>query len=268
MSNSKLVSYTKLSPNCTKPRAGAIKGVAIHCMAGNLTVEGCGNVFQSRKASSHYGIGSDGRIAQYVDERNRAWCTSHVIDHNLVTIEVANTSARHPWPVSGAAYKSLVNLLVDICQRNGIQRLLWQGNKALMGQWGKQNMVVHRWTAAKACPGDYLYNLHGEIAKEVNARLAALALPPTTGSNHKEEKEIMDQKTFNDMFITAMTAMRADLQDNDASAYSEEAREWAKESGIVTGTSASDFNGAWEDFLTREQMVTMLYRFAKLMDKA
>lgn len=41
-------------------------------MAGNLSVETCGSVFRSREASAHYGIGSDGRIGQYVDERYAA----------------------------------------------------------------------------------------------------------------------------------------------------------------------------------------------------
>lgn len=71
-----------------------------------------------------------------------------------------------------AAYKTLIELLADICRRNkGIGRLRWQGNKSLIGQTSKQNMTVHRWFANKACPGDYLYNLHGQIAKEVNALL-------------------------------------------------------------------------------------------------
>jgi peptidoglycan hydrolase-like protein with peptidoglycan-binding domain len=37
-------------------------------------------------------------------------------------------------------------------------------------------MTVHRWFAAKACPGDYLYNLHGQIASEVNARLGNVVI--------------------------------------------------------------------------------------------
>ena len=59
-------------------------------------------------------------------------------------------------PVSDAAYRSLIALLVDICRRNGIKRLLWKGDKSLIGQVDKQNMTVHRWFAAKACPGDWL----------------------------------------------------------------------------------------------------------------
>lgn len=180
MSNSPLVSYVKLSPNCTKPRNHAIDTITIHCMAGDLSVETCGEVFASpsRDASSNYGIGSDGRIALYVEEENRSWCSSSgANDHRAVTIEVANTVAAHPWPISHEAYKSLIALLVDICQRNGIKKLLWQGDKSLVGQVDKQNMTVHRWFAAKACPGDYLYNLHGQIAQEVNRRLGAKEEP-------------------------------------------------------------------------------------------
>ena len=66
-------------------------------------------------------------------------------------------------------------------------------------------------------------------------------------------------------FQSLMKEYRATLQDNDASSYSEEARAWAVDNGIIQGSSTEEFNGMWEDFLTREQMVTVLYRFAKLV---
>lgn len=173
MSNSSLVSFTKLSPNCNVPRTKKIDTIAIHCMAGDMTIESCGNWFaqSSTGASSQYGVGSDGRIGQYVKEENRSWCTSSgAVDNRAVTIEVASKSV-HPYKVTDAAYKSVVKLCVDICKRNGIKRLLWKGDKTLMGDVSKQNMVVHKWIKNKACPGDYLYNLHGKIAEEVNAIL-------------------------------------------------------------------------------------------------
>lgn len=177
MSNSNLICYTKISPNKTSPRNHKIDTISIHCMAGDLSVETCGNVFapSSRQASSNYGIGSDGRIAMYVEEKDRSWCTSSASnDNRAVTIEVANDGgAETGWHVSDKAYKALIDLVTDICRRNGIKRLLWKGDKALIGQVDKQNMTVHRWFAAKACPGDYLYNLHGQIAAEVNKRLGA-----------------------------------------------------------------------------------------------
>lgn len=175
MSNSTLVSYTKLSPNHSGKRNHKIDTVSIHCMAGNLSVETCGNLFanKERQASSNYGIGSDGRIALYVDEANRSWCTSSASnDHRAITIEVANNGgAEEGWPVSDKAYEALINLLVDICKRNSIKQLLWKGDKSLIGQVEKQNMTVHRWFANKTCPGDWLYSRQSEIAQKVNERL-------------------------------------------------------------------------------------------------
>ena len=111
MSNSPLVSYTKLSPNHSGRRNHVIDTISIHCMAGNGSVETCGALFAdpSRKASSNYGIGSDGRIALYVEEANRSWCTSNAAnDHRAITIEVANNGGAPDWPVSDKAYAALL----------------------------------------------------------------------------------------------------------------------------------------------------------------
>lgn len=176
MSNSALATVKIMSPNKNK-RTKKIVGVAIHCMAGNLSVEACGQLFQTRKASSNYGIGSDGRIGLYVNESDRSWCTSSSeVDHRAVTIEVANTSNQDPFPISDAAYDSLIDLLVDICVRNEIASLKWEGNKSygIKFQTGKQNIWVHRWFANKSCPGDYIYKKLKTISSEVNARLSLL----------------------------------------------------------------------------------------------
>lgn len=172
--NSPLITYIKISPNKTSPRNHIIDTITIHCMAGNLTVERCGNLFAnpSRGASSNYGIGSDGRIAMYVEEKDRSWCTSNRSnDMRAITIEVANDGGAPDWHVSDKAMNSLIELVADICKRNNIRELKWQGNKSLIGQVNKQNMTVHRWFAAKACPGNYLYGKHFYIATEVNKKL-------------------------------------------------------------------------------------------------
>ena len=169
--NSSLVCYTKISPNKTSPRNHKIDTITIHCMAGNTTIENCGAIFANpaRKASSNYGIGTDGRIALYVDEKDRSWCSSNANnDNRAITIEVANDGGAPDWHVSDKAYASLVKLCADICHRNDIKELKWKGDKNLIGKINEQNMTVHRWFAAKACPGDYLYNLHGKIADDVN----------------------------------------------------------------------------------------------------
>ena len=169
MSNSALISYTKLSPNHSGKRTKKIDTITIHCMAGQLSVESCGALFaqSSRQASSNYGIGNDGRIALYVDEGNRSWCTSsNANDQRAVTIEVAS-DATHPYAVNSKAYDALLDLVTDICKRNGIAKLVWSTNKnERMNHLNGCNMTVHRDYANKACPGDWLYNRHGEIAAE------------------------------------------------------------------------------------------------------
>lgn len=79
-----------------------------------------------------------------------------------------------------------------------------------------------------------------------------------------EEDDDMDVNRFKELWLE----MRKELQDNDASEYSREAREWAVANGIVAGGSTGEFNGMWEDVLTREQMVALLYRFAKMIGRA
>lgn len=173
MSNSSLVNYTKISPNRSSPRNHKIDTITIHCVVGQCSVETLGNIFSasSKQASSNYGIGPDGRIGMYVEEKDRSWCSSNSAnDNRAVTIEVASDTS-DPYKVTDAAYKSLIKLCADICKRNGIEELKWKADKSLIGQVSKQNMTVHRWFANKSCPGDYLYDRHGDIAKKVNAIL-------------------------------------------------------------------------------------------------
>lgn len=186
MSNSSLVTYTKISPNKTSPRNHTIDTITIHCTAGQCRIESLGNLFADpkRRASSNYGISYDGKIGLFVDEKDRSWCSSNSTnDNRAITIEVASDSY-HPYVVKPAAYRSLINLLVDICKRNNIKELKWKADKSLIGQVDKQNMTVHRWFANKACPGDYLYNLHGQIAAEVNLRLNRESSKPSKPANN------------------------------------------------------------------------------------
>lgn len=190
MSNSSLVSYTKISPNKTSPRRSKIDTITIHCYVGQVSVESAGSWFgkSSTAASCNYVIGSDGRIGLIVDEKDRAWCTGGKDkngnpirvngisgsdnDHNAVTIECASDTT-HPYAINDKVYESLVKLCADICKRNGIKELKWKGDKSLVGKPDQQNMTVHRWFANKACPGDYIYERLGQIAEEVNALLGS-----------------------------------------------------------------------------------------------
>lgn len=181
MSNSKLISYTKISPNRTSPRNHKIDTVTIHCVVGQCSAETLGNIFAptSRQASCNYGIGADGRIGMYCEEKDRSWCSSNAAnDNRAITIEVASDT-KHPYAVNAKAYAALIDLLVDICKRNGIPRLVWSTSKAdRVNHKNGCNMTVHRDYANKSCPGEYLYSRHAQIASEVNKRLGSTDTRP------------------------------------------------------------------------------------------
>lgn len=195
MSNSSLVDCTIISPNKNSPRNHAIDTITIHCVVGQCSAERIGEIFKptSRQASSNYGIGYDGRIGMYVEEKDRSWCTSNAAnDHRAITIEVASDTT-HPYAVKEKAYAALLDLVTDICKRNGIKRLVWSTNKSdRVNHKNGCNMTVHRDYANKSCPGDYLYNLHGEIAAEVNKRLGA----PVEDAKPEEKPEQATEQTF------------------------------------------------------------------------
>ena len=177
MSNSSLVDYVKISPNKTSPRNHKIDRITIHHMAGNLSVETCGNVFapSSRQASANYGIDSDGRVGMYVEEKDRSWCSSNKAnDHRAVTIEVADDVIGNGWHSSDKAMNKLVELCADICRRNGITRLNYTGDT-------NGNLTMHKWFAATDCPGTYLESKFPWIAEQVNKKLS--------GEDKKEESK-------------------------------------------------------------------------------
>lgn len=186
MSNSALVNYTKISPNRTSPRKNKIDTITIHCVVGQCSVETLGAIFapSSRQASSNYGVGYDGRFGMYCEEKDRSWCSSSAAnDNRAITIEVASDTTE-PYAVNDKAYAALLDLVTDICRRNGIKKLVWSTKKnERVNHLNGCNLTVHRDYANKSCPGDYLYERQGAIAAEVNKRLGASAAEPETPSS-------------------------------------------------------------------------------------
>lgn len=213
MSNSPLVSYTKISPNKSSPRNHKIDTVTIHCVVGQCSVETLGNVFAptSRQASSNYGIGYDGRIGMYVEEKDCSWCSSNAAnDNRAITIEVASDT-KEPYAVNAKAYAALIDLLVDICKRNGIKELVWSTNKAdRVNHKNGCNMTVHRDYANKSCPGTYLYERHAQIASEVNKRLGSTNIKPApekpSGGLYRVQTGAFKSKTNADAMLAKVKA--------------------------------------------------------------
>ena len=133
--------------NYTRGRYGhRIKYITIHHMAGRLSSYDCGRIFQTvgRAGSSHYGIGYDGHISQYVSESDTAWTNSNWLSNlESVTIEVSDNDMS--WYVNDETLNSLIVLVADIARRNNLG-ILVKG----------ENVTWHSMFASTDCPGWYL----------------------------------------------------------------------------------------------------------------
>ena len=236
--NSPMVSCTKLSPNHSGQRTHSIDRITPHCVVGQCSVETLGNVFlpKSRQASSNYGIGVDGRVGMYVEEKNRSWCSSSAAnDQRAVTIECASDS-KAPYAFKDVVYNKLIELCTDICKRNGKTRLLWLGDKdKTLGYTPAPDemvLTVHRWFANKSCPGDWMYARMGDLAEKVTAALGGQTQAPL---------------------------------DNAPAAWSKDAVNWALENRLLLGDANGDLK--LRENLTREQFCVMLKRYHDLLQK-
>ena len=175
--NSSMVAYTKLSPNHSGQRTMAIDRITPHCVVGQCTAEGLGDWFakSSTQASSNYGIDKDGRIGMYVEEKNRSWCSSSgANDQRAITIECASDTTE-PYAFRDVVYQTLIKLCIDICKRNGKNKLIWFGDKDKTLNYAPKNgemiLTVHRWFANKSCPGNWMYARMGDLAEKVTKAL-------------------------------------------------------------------------------------------------
>lgn len=199
-SNSPLVKYTKISPNRTSPRNHAIDRITPHCYVGQVSVQSMGQWFAngSAQASSNYGIGVDGSVGMFVEEKDRSWCSSsRENDNRAVTIECASDKTE-PYAINDKVYNKLIELMVDICRRNGKTKLLWlkDKNKTLNYTPKSDEMLlsVHRWFANKSCPGTFIYNRLPQIATRVTEILAGSS-PETEIKWYRVRKTWKDEKS-------------------------------------------------------------------------
>ena len=204
--NSSLVKYTSLSPNHSGQRTHSIDRITPHCVVGQLTAESiCACFPKGREASCNYGIGKDGKVALCVEEKNRSWCSSSAEnDQRAVTIECASDSTA-PYAFNTAVYNALIELCVDICKRNGKNKLLWLGDKTKTLNYapksGEMVLTVHRWFANKSCPGDWMYSRMGDLATTVTKRLSGVSgggsttTTPTGKTLYRVRKSWSDAKS-------------------------------------------------------------------------
>lgn len=75
------------------------------------------------------------------------------------------------------------------------------------------------------------------------------------------------QNEYSFDFAELFAELRKALQNNKCSEYSLAARNWAISNGLIVGNGTlenGEPNYMWQDFITREQMVTVLHRFVQM----
>ena len=198
--NSSMVVYTKLSPNHSGQRTHAIDRITPHCVVGQCTAEGLGEWFMNTgiQASSNYGIDKDGRVALFVEEKNRSWCSSsNANDQRAITIECASDTSE-PYAFRDVVYQTLIKLCIDICKRNGKTKLLWLGDKDKTLNYSPKSdemvLTVHRWFANKSCPGNWMYTRMGDLAEKVTTALESSTEPvkPSSGTQGSVLKNLSE----------------------------------------------------------------------------
>ena len=181
-SNSSLVTHTKLSSKYN-PRNGNIEGITIHHNAGVATVPALLNYAYNtdRSMSFNYCI-NDSDVGLCVEEKNRAWTSSNRDnDHRCVTIEVCNSSTGGDWPISDKSMETLIKLCADICKRNDIKKLYFDGTT-------KGTLTRHEMFAATNCPGPYIKNHTQYICDEVNKLI--------NGNEQTPEPPVVEEKKY------------------------------------------------------------------------
>lgn len=265
--NSSLVSYTKLSPNHSGQRTHSIDRITPHCVVGQCSVETLGNIFAptSRQASCNYGIGPDGRVGMYVEEKNRSWCSSsNANDQRAVTIECASDKAES-YAMNSAVYDSLITLCTDICRRNGKKKLLWFGNKTKTLNYAPKPdemvITVHRWFANKSCPGNWLYARLGNLAAKVTANLGGSSVTPSAPATgfYRVRKSWADAKSQKGAFKSLDNAKQCADNNNGYAVFDANGKQVypaaaAKKS--VDTIAREVIQGKWGNGADRKQKLT------------
>lgn len=156
-----------------------ISKITIHHMAMISTAVDCATMHAttSQQASANYYVGNAGDICSSVPEGYRAWTSGSAWnDQRAITIEVSNDMIGGNWHVSDKALAATIALCIDICKRNGITKVYFDGTK-------NAPLTLHKFYQNTACPADYIVSLFksGYMAQQINAGITGVA--PTNSTN-------------------------------------------------------------------------------------
>lgn len=161
-------------------RGRSIDKVIVHHNGGDLSVGGCYGVWQTRPASAHYQVCSDGTIGQLVWDRDTAWHASNWAA-NTTSIGIEHADCRSdPWRISDECLDQGAHLVAAVCRLYGLGR----------PEWGA-NLFGHSDFAATECPASLAEG--GSQHDEYVAR-AQHWYDVMTGAAAPEEEDMTDEQ--------------------------------------------------------------------------
>lgn len=141
----------------------------------------------SQEASANYLVYSDGTIKGQVPEEYGAWTSgSAAADNPSITIEVQNSGGQvngnnddpNSWPISAAAWKSLVALLSEVAKRRGFDA---------------GSIRYHREFDATACPGGYIWHRRAQLAADARKGAGSGGTTPKPSGGGKTVSQLADE---------------------------------------------------------------------------
>lgn len=188
-----------------------------------------------------------------------------------------------PWCMSAVQYWANAAQVVLPVKTGSCTTLMNAAQKK--GQWVTEkyqpgDIVIYQFKTGKHCGiitevyKDYIIAIEGNTAVNNDNNGGEVMLRQRSYENIlgvvRPEFDAAEGGTISyEEFVELFTQVRNTLRDNDCSSYSEAARKWAVENGIILGDGSINGqpNYMWKDFLTREQFVTMLYRYDQMKQK-
>lgn len=139
-----------LNKHYTPGRGGkSVSFVGIHYNYGDLTVEDCYNIWQTREASAQYQVESSGRTGQLVWDKDTAWALGN-FDKNQRSINIEHAN-KPDGSFTEACLDTGAHLVAAICKAYNLGRPQWD-----------VNVIPHKAISPTSCPGE-LYGRYKDI---------------------------------------------------------------------------------------------------------
>ncbi|MCU9969419.1 peptidoglycan recognition protein family protein [Mobiluncus mulieris] len=166
-----------MTKHYTPGRSVRLRGIVLHHNAAQLSLRGCWDVWQTREASAHYQVDANGRIGQYVHDRDTAW---HAGAANpwTIGIEHADATFAPSWTISEATLDNGAHLVAALCLAYGLGE----------PRWGV-NVFPHRNFMQTACPGAIAGAQRGEYMARARYWFDVMAGKQPEKKKQEQERE-------------------------------------------------------------------------------